>query len=261
MKSRSVRGTCCRALDPAKYNVVLIGLAKDGRWLLWQRRKWSRNSGSADHPGGWRSIALVPGGKGRLLRFAEGEQPAPLPTSMSCSRCCTTRNGEDGTVQGALNSPTWPYVGSPVMGSAAAMDKDVAEAAQRRCSAFTSAFRDVDGLQAPLDYAAVVRAVGSTDVCQWLIWIVRRGISRARSAEEFAQSCALTFGLTARFSQNDASIAPRDRVLGASKTREAMFAPRSLAKSLPADSHGFYSYEAKYTEQENGSVDSRGCSA
>ena len=42
---------------------------------------------------------------------------------MSCSRSCTDRWGEDGTLQGMLELIGLPYVGNGVLASALGMDK------------------------------------------------------------------------------------------------------------------------------------------
>src|SRR5258708_380493 len=60
-----------RALNSDKYNVVLIGLAKDGRWRLCDAGNGAGTGGAAlAIPDDGAQLALVPGGKGRLLTFA-----------------------------------------------------------------------------------------------------------------------------------------------------------------------------------------------
>ena len=200
--SRASAANVLRALDPAKYNVVLIGLAKDGRWLLCNAGNGAGTGAAAltiSEDGA--PLALVPGGKGRLLRFAEGEQNGAAPHVDVMFPVLHGPNGEDGTIQGALELADVPYVGSSVMGSAAAMDKDVAKRLARDAGLPIVPFATLTA-QAPLDYAAVVRAVGSTDVFVKPANLGSSvGISRARSAEEFAQSCALAFRFDGKISR------------------------------------------------------------
>ncbi len=112
-----------RALDPAKYEAVPIGIAKDGRWLAGSTaqkmlpevlRTGQRVMLPAD-PG---SAALVPlDGEGRSASLRVDVVFPVLHGTF----------GEDGTVQGLLELAGLPYVGSGVLGSAAGMDKDVAK--------------------------------------------------------------------------------------------------------------------------------------
>jgi len=113
-----------KALDPAKYEVVPIGITRQGRWLL----------GSA-------ADKLLPG----VLKNGQPVTPSVDPTGPgliplpSVSRAPRGRRpavdvifpvlhgtfGEDGTVQGLLELAGIPYVGAGVLGSAVGMDKDV----------------------------------------------------------------------------------------------------------------------------------------
>ena len=119
-----------QALDPEKYEVIPIGITREGRWLL---------GSSADK--------LLPGvlqnGKPVTASVAPtGPRFIPLgPTkSRELARRKTTDTrpeidvifpllhgtfGEDGTVQGLLELADIPYVGAGVLGSAAGMDKDL----------------------------------------------------------------------------------------------------------------------------------------
>jgi len=109
-----------QALDPAKYEVVPIGIAKDGRWLAGTAaqkmlpevlRSGDRVMLTGDPTVG----ALVPADAGR------GE---PLRLDVVFPVLHGTY-GEDGTVQGLLDLAGLPYVGSGVLGSAVGMDKDI----------------------------------------------------------------------------------------------------------------------------------------
>jgi D-alanine-D-alanine ligase len=138
------------AIDKEKYEVVPIGITKDGRWL------------TAEHAENLLSGKLVL--EPRHLRagdpettpaaavLAQGEsvivppEPAhheeglmPFQTDAAHLRRSTDRAinvdvifpvlhgtfGEDGTIQGLLELADIPYVGAGVLGSAAGMDKDI----------------------------------------------------------------------------------------------------------------------------------------
>jgi D-alanine-D-alanine ligase-like ATP-grasp enzyme len=86
-------------------------------------------------------------------------------------------NGEDGTVQGALEPADVPFVGSAVTGSALAMDKDVAKRLMRDAGLPVVPFITTNA-SSRIDYAAAVAALGTTDL--FVKWD-RRSVFRARS--------------------------------------------------------------------------------
>ena len=54
--------------------------------------------------------------------------PTAPSTSTSSFPCCTARSGKTAPSRACSNSPTSPYVGAGVLGSAAGMDKDIMKA-------------------------------------------------------------------------------------------------------------------------------------
>jgi D-alanine-D-alanine ligase len=116
-----------RAIDRDRYDVVPVGIATDGRWVL-----------AADDPAALeaRGSALpqVDGsGPGVLVPTATtdrtfsvlrpGEVPATLGDVDVVLPLLHGPFGEDGTLQGLLELGDVPYVGSGVLASAASMDK------------------------------------------------------------------------------------------------------------------------------------------
>ena len=246
--SRASAANVLRALDPAKYDVVLIGLAKDGRWLMCDAGNGAGTGTAAlTIPEDGAPLALVPGGKGRLLRFAAGEYGAAAHIDVIFP-VLHGPNGEDGTVQGALELADVPYVGSSVMGSAAAMDKDVAKRLARDAGLPVVPFVTMT-IDAPLDYATTVRAVGSTDLFVKPANLGSSvGISPARSAQEFAQSCALAFRFDRKILVERCIDRAREIECSVLEDEHGSVRSSPPGEIVPADSHGFYSYEAKYTD-------------
>jgi D-alanine-D-alanine ligase len=107
-----------KAIDRKKYDVVEIGITKQGRWL---------QSGSAQ--------ALLAGesaqpAKSRRLTSASASSEIALAESAFSLGVDVVfpvlhgTFGEDGTIQGLFELADIAYVGSGVLGSAAGMDKD-----------------------------------------------------------------------------------------------------------------------------------------
>ncbi len=116
MSARSV----INALDPSKYEVVEIGITKDGHWFGGEEVLSSFERG--DIQGLSRVTLLGEPERGSLYLRHEGrmekyhEIDAVFPV-LHGSYC------EDGTVQGLLELADIPYVGAGVLASAVAMDK------------------------------------------------------------------------------------------------------------------------------------------
>ncbi len=113
------------AMDPLKYNVIPIGISKEGRWLAGGDPLGALKK--KDIPGDCFDAAMItdPSSPGILLLGRGGETagssfiPLDLAFPVLHGPC-----GEDGTIQGLLELAGLPYVGAGVFASAAGMDKE-----------------------------------------------------------------------------------------------------------------------------------------
>jgi D-alanine-D-alanine ligase len=138
------------AIDKEKYEVVPIGITKDGRWLTAQHAEDLLTGKLVLEPRNLR--AGDPETTSPAVVLARGEavvvppEPVhrhtglvPFQTDAGLMRRASDRAinvdvifpvlhgtfGEDGTIQGLLELADIPYVGAGVLGSAAGMDKDI----------------------------------------------------------------------------------------------------------------------------------------
>jgi D-alanine-D-alanine ligase len=126
--SRVSAVSVARALDPATYEVLPVGITPDGRWLLGGEARKVLDAGreglpdafvvegvpvtEVPDPGSRELVPLEP--TGEALADAGFDVVLPLLHGPY---------GEDGTVQGLFELADVPYVGSGVVGSAVGMDK------------------------------------------------------------------------------------------------------------------------------------------
>jgi D-alanine-D-alanine ligase len=114
--------TVMGALDPDRYEVVPIGITREGRWLS----------------GGDPFVALAATSPLFALSESTGTEAAQRPTESAAPAVFAEGvdvvfpvlhgpMGEDGTVQGFLELTGVPYVGAGVLGSALSMDKAMAK--------------------------------------------------------------------------------------------------------------------------------------
>lgn len=128
--------TVMAGLDAEKYNVVPVGIGKDGRWLAGPKAHAAlvaaadqallpAGSGDSAQPDAAGSDVATDSPGGKLLT-AEWSLPSGIDVVFPVLH---GPMGEDGTVQGLLEMAGLPYVGCGVAASAVGMDKALMKAA------------------------------------------------------------------------------------------------------------------------------------
>lgn len=117
-----------RALDTSRFEPVLIGITKQGEWIVdgEDPRQWALDKGlpQVERTPGSRSVVLSvgEGGDGFYARDDDGTL-ASLGHIDVVLPVLHGPYGEDGTIQGLFEMMGVPYVGCGVLASAASMDK------------------------------------------------------------------------------------------------------------------------------------------
>jgi D-alanine-D-alanine ligase len=143
-------GSIFSALDPDEFEVVPVGITREGRWVLTSgdpqalaihgQRLPEITDGSGD------AVVLPPDPTGHDLVVLDApEGPRALADVDVVFPALHGAYGEDGTIQGMLEMAGIPYVGANVFASAAAMDKE-----------FTKKLAAAEGI--PVGPYAVLRA-------------------------------------------------------------------------------------------------------
>lgn len=113
-----------QAMDKRKYDVLLVGIDRQGCWRLHDAKSFlahARDPGRIRLRRAGPRVALAPG-TGRFISLSQGRA---LPSVDVVFPVLHGPLGEDGTVQGLLELAGLPYVGASVLGSAVGMDKEV----------------------------------------------------------------------------------------------------------------------------------------
>jgi D-alanine-D-alanine ligase len=117
-------GGVLQVIDRSKYDVIPIGIAQDGRWVLVpDSQRYAIEGGelpTVDDSG--RELALPSEGSS-LVAFEAGRIPVELGQVDVVFPLLHGPFGEDGTIQGLLEMAGVRYVGSGVLASAVGMDK------------------------------------------------------------------------------------------------------------------------------------------
>jgi D-alanine-D-alanine ligase len=133
------------AIDKNRYEVVPIGITKEGRWVtagdaeqLLKGEAAGQSHLRAGDPEATSSAAVLAHGEAVIVPPEPQRNLSPFQTDALTRRASDRAInvdvifpvlhgtfGEDGTIQGLLELADIPYVGAGVLGSAAGMDKDV----------------------------------------------------------------------------------------------------------------------------------------
>jgi D-alanine-D-alanine ligase len=112
------------AIDQHAYEVIPIGITRDGRWIRMPDGVPSTRQGTLPSvPDDGAPVALVATTEGTILVELVGDRTVDHGLIDVCFPVLHGPYGEDGTIQGHLASLGVPYVGADVAASAIAVDK------------------------------------------------------------------------------------------------------------------------------------------
>jgi D-alanine-D-alanine ligase len=212
------------SLDPDRYEVRSIEIARDGRWELTARAEQAR----------------LGKGDSEKLPVPLNGQPAPLGDVDVVFPVLHGPFGEDGTVQGFLELAGVAYVGAGVTASALCMDKDLFKAVMRDkgipvVESITVLARHRDQAENPFGFPVVVKParLGSSV-----------GISVAKTPEEFSRALDLAF-------EHDEKVLVEEHCAGVEVECSVLGNEEPIA-SIPGEIvplvSEWYDYKAKYEE-------------
>jgi D-alanine-D-alanine ligase len=231
------------ALDRSRFEPVLIGIDKSGRWLAQEEEPLLA---SAQDP--------------RLARIQAG-MPVHMASPLAQYASASAKRldvvfpvlhgafGEDGSIQGLLEVAGIPYVGAGVLGSAIGMDKDVMKRLLRdagiavadfrtlRRTTFNAAPQQACGLLAPLGFPMFVKPANAGSSV---------GISKVKSADVLVAAIRYAFEFDTKVIV-EAAVAGREielAVLGGEPATVSV-----AGEIIIAHPDGFYSYDAKYIDE------------
>ncbi len=234
------------ALDPTKYDVVPIFVTRDGRWL---ESRFADGVLAAPTTGP--DICLVPGGRGRMVAIPGQGAPRELATIDALFPMLHGLPGEDGSVQGLAEVAGVPLVGCGILGSAVALDKDVAKRLLREAGLpVARSLTLLDG--AAPSFAALRSTLGLPFFVKPARQGSSVGVSKVAAEADFEAALAEGFRYDRKLLAEE-FVEGREIECGVLEAvGGALFVSRP-GEIVPAASHGFYSYDAKYVD-ENGAA-------
>lgn len=238
------------AIDKNKYDVVLLGIDKTGKWHL--NNDSSRFLLNSQNPKlialnkeNTKSVALVPQSNGFLSlenSFSNTERIDVVFPILHGPF------GEDGTVQGLLKLAGVPFVGAGVLGSAVGMDKDVMKRLLRDAKIPIGKFLTVHEGE-KLSFKTVTKTLGLPFFVKPANMGSSVGVSKVSKQSQFVSAVkeAFTFDRKVLLEENIPGREIECSVLGNDKP----------IASLPGEiivHDEFYSYDAKYIDEHGASL-------
>lgn len=234
------------SINKEKYEVVLMGIDKGGKWRLNAASQFLLNEGNPklvklNKEG--ESVALIPGNKERQLvglsqENAVGTIDVVFPVLHGTF-------GEDGTVQGMLKLANIPFVGASVLGSAIGMDKDVQKRLLRDAKVPVAKFIVLHKEnQKEMSYEKIVRELGTPFFIKPANLGSSVGVHKVKSKKEFPAAIQDAFAY-------DRKILVEEFIKGRELECSVLGNEKPIA-SVPGEvlpQHEFYSYEAKYIDE------------
>lgn len=240
--------TIIHNINKEKYDVVIIGITKEGKWLLVDsveaivKDTWKNSFVTAiiSPDASQKGIFILDHDKTRLQKI-----DVIFPVLHG-------KYGEDGTVQGLMELSGIPYVGCGVLSSAVAMDKlftkiivDTLHIRQAKYMAVRKTeLRDLenvcDKIEETLKYPVFIKPCNAGS---------SRGISKAQNRLELEQGLLLA-------SEHDIKILVEEMVVG----RElecavlASLEPKAFGIGEIISGAEFYDYDAKYHSEKSKTI-------
>ncbi|GAB4069619.1 D-alanine--D-alanine ligase [Ancylobacter sonchi] len=236
-----------RALDPEKYDAVPVFITRDGRWLA------SRfEDGELERPASGTELCLVPGGNGRLVALPAGGVPHELPAIDLIFPVLHGLPGEDGSVQGLAEVAGVALVGCGILGSATALDKDIAKklyvgaglATARSVTIHPGAEPSFAELSATLGLPIFIKPARQGSSV---------GVSKVTSEADYAAALVEGFRHDRKLLAEE-FIAGREIELSVLEQPDGELFVSRPGEIRPAESHGFYSYDAKYIDADGAAI-------
>ena len=240
------------AIDRDKYEPLLIGIDKNGRWLLNDESRFLLN---ANDPKNIRlnpssdEVALIPQSKGAISNLSAAKDDKAFHREAAIDVVFPILHGpfgEDGTVQGLLKLAEIPFVGAGVLASAVGMDKDVMKRLLRDAGLPIGKFIVLHSGDNIPDYNEVCTHLGSPLFIKPANMGSSVGISKVNDKQKFLAAVNEAF-------EYDTKVIIEEFIPGR-EIECSVLGGREITASAPGEvksNQEFYSYDAKYID-ENG---------
>ncbi len=239
-----------RNIDREKYNVLTLGITKDGEWYFYTGDIDSIENNSWFNDDDTTPAVLSPDKKDKALIILNDMGAYEKIKIDVIFPVLHGKNGEDGTIQGIFELAGIPYVGCTPLASGMCMDKAVtntlADAAGINGAKWV-AFTETDYKDGRVNFDVVEQKLGYPIFVKPANAGSSVGISKAHNHMELLKALDIAFA-------NDYKVVLEETLVGREIECAVMGNDQPVASCigeiLPASE--FYDYEAKYIDNSTG---------
>ncbi|MFG6401686.1 D-alanine--D-alanine ligase family protein [Microbacterium sp. P04] len=244
-------GGVLRAIDRDRYRVIPVGITRDGVFVLEDDDpdKFALDTESLPEvtDNGTRIVWPYSGDRTLVVRDADGTE-RDLGTIDVVLPILHGTHGEDGTVQGFLDTLDLPYAGGSVLDSALCMDKHFMKVVLQAAGIAVAPWVTVRSSEWTGDAAAIAeRASGLT--LPWFVKPARAGssvgVSKVHGVDELAAALDLAFAEDDKVLVEQAVVG-REIEVGVLGARKDGATRVSLPGEIVLTTREFYDFEGKY---------------
>lgn len=238
-----------KALSKIKYEVVPIGIDKEGKWMLQNRANYLLNENNpklVKLNKSNREVVLSAESSGALINVSNGGSSSKIDVFFPVLH---GPFGEDGSIQGLLKVAGVPYVGAGILGSAVGMDKDVMKRLLRDAEISIPEFIVCKKANVPT-FLEVKKKLGLPFFVKPANTGSSVGISKVKNKAGWNEALKNAFCF-------DSKIIIEEHIEGREIECSVLGNDHPIA-SLPGEvvvNSEFYSYEAKYIDENGATIE------
>lgn len=238
-----------KAIDTQKYEIVPIAITRAGQWLLVELEDGTLPK---TVPAQGSEVSLLPGGKGRLLVLPQSGAPHELPPIDVVFPVLHGPFGEDGSVQGLAEVANIAFVGCGILGSAAAMDKDIAKRLLKEAGLPVARGVTVQFGETP-SFDDIARELGTPVFIKPARQGSSVGVGKAATGQAFDVAMSEAFKHDRKVIVEE-FVEAREIEFGVLEHSDGTLTVSVPGEIAPAAAHGFYTYEAKYIDADGAAL-------
>lgn len=239
-----------RNIDREKYNVLTLGITKDGRWYFYTGSIDNIENGSWCESADISPAILSPDKKEKALIVMNTDGGYEKIGIDVIFPVLHGKNGEDGTIQGIFELAGIPYVGCTPLASGMCMDKAVtntlADAAGINGAKWV-AFTETDYKDGKVKFEVIEQKLGYPIFVKPANAGSSVGISKAHNREELLKALDIAFS-------NDYKAVLEETLVGREIECAVMGNDKPIASCIGEilPTAEFYDYDAKYIDNSTG---------
>lgn len=244
-----------QALDRTKFNPILIGVNKKGKLCLQAESRYLLNENDPN------LIKLNKSDTETAITFdKENKSLIKLPSKERQKidvvfPVMHGTYGEDGTIQGLLKFFNLPFVGPSVLGSAIAMDKDVAKRLLTEAGVPNSKFKSFAFYEKnKIKHKELTQELGKILFVKPANLGSSVGVSKVKNKEEFDKAIELAFNYDNKILVEEC-IKGKELECAVLGLENNIQASTVLAEIIPENEQGFYTYESKYIDESGAQLE------